>query len=230
VSQVSGEVWIDGPASGHVAATRGMELQPGATVATTKRGRVSLSNGLQSMVVGPATVVTIPAPEEGSQTILQRAGTVGYTVDRRDEQHFRVTTPYLAAVVKGTSFDVAIMNESAAVSVSSGMVAVKALSTGDMVDVAAGQSASVSATAGLDGSKAGTVVKGEPEGVTAGLLKPEEGVSAIIASEGSIATEPSLFDRLLGRDSWMKNPAVMGFLLLGALLALGYAYLRARIL
>ena len=143
VVQSSGEVWLGSPAAQHIALKRAAVLPDSGMVITGKTGRVALARGADTMVIGPNSVVAVPADQHGQTTILQQAGRAVFTVERRHAPHFTVETPFLAAVVKGTRFTVQVSSTGAGVILDRGLVGVKALATGETVDVAPGQYAIV---------------------------------------------------------------------------------------
>ena len=101
VVQSSGEVWL-GSASAHQIALRRTAVVPDSGVVITgNTGRVALARGADTMVIGPNSVIQLPADRHGQTTILERAGEAAFTVERRSVPHFTVETPFLAAVVKG---------------------------------------------------------------------------------------------------------------------------------
>ncbi len=145
IAQSSGPVWFGSEQTQLVSLGSTSDIPGGATVVTGDGGRVMLVRGEQTMLIGANAVVTVPDADEGGiTTILQRSGEVTFDVDRQKVQHFAVETPYLAAVVKGTSFKVSVDGFEAAVAVDRGLVAVSDLITGEQVDTAQGQRASVS--------------------------------------------------------------------------------------
>lgn len=85
----------------------------------------------------------------------QHFGDVTVDVERRNVQHFAVQTPYLAAVVKGTRFSVAVQNGGASVNVDRGAVQVRDTARELVVEVRQGQSASAGTEAQLNVSGEG---------------------------------------------------------------------------
>ncbi len=102
------------------------------------------------MAVAPKSLVKIPAQALPSNfsVLFQTHGTVSADVDKRRKRHFSIQTPYLAAVVKGTEFDVEIKRKQTRVSVTEGLVGVVDVDTGETVDVPAGSEVSTAAKAG----------------------------------------------------------------------------------
>jgi hypothetical protein len=157
IAQSTGPVWFGADQAQLVSLGANTDIPGGQTVVTGEGGRLMLVRGEQTMLIGANAVVTVPVEDQaGITTILQRAGEVTFDVDRQKVQHFAVETPYLAAVVKGTSFKVSVDGFAAAVSVDRGLVEVSDLVTGEKVDTAPGQRASVGGPgAKLDISGAG---------------------------------------------------------------------------
>jgi hypothetical protein len=163
----------------------------------TKNGRVLLVRNRESMVIGPNTVVTLPAGNDSrATTIILGAGQVEFDVEKRNVKHFAVETPVLAAVVKGTHFTVTIGQRSGKVQVSRGRVEVTNLKTGQMVDALAGQKAVVDGR-GLTISGYGElsdIVQGVPRAPLLGPLLGE--VTAGLGNAVNSAT--GLLGNLLG--------------------------------
>ncbi len=144
VSKVSGQAWTGAEGQDTEIAT-GMVVAAGVSIHTGPRGRVMLQRGTESMVIGPKSVVAVSdQPGAGlSTTVLEKAGTVSFDVEKQNVQHFSVETPMLAAVVKGTHFTVAVGRADGQVAVTRGTVQVTSLKTGQQTNVTAGQHASV---------------------------------------------------------------------------------------
>ncbi|MHA7873110.1 MAG: FecR domain-containing protein, partial [Hyphococcus sp.] len=129
VVEMTGVARAAQPMSGVQQISTGNALGAGAVVTTGMNGRVVLVRGEQQIVVGPSSRMSLPATEEPGKTrILQDLGTLLFKVDKRDKQHFRVETPIIAAVVKGTTFTVTAGPDAHAVHVAEGAVEVAALS------------------------------------------------------------------------------------------------------
>ena len=128
------------------ALVEGRVLEPGESMATAAEGNVVLTRGTSTITVGPNGRMEIPAGgDEGVRTrIVQAMGSLLFKVEKRASQHFEVETPYLAAVVKGTTFSVSVDGEASAVHVVDGAVEVKALATGQVGLIKPGYTAVVS--------------------------------------------------------------------------------------
>jgi hypothetical protein len=147
VSKSSGEVWIDAPGAQPVALSADAVLSPGASVRTGANGRVLLIRGAETIMVSPNSAVQIPAGKSGNggvTTILQRSGSLLLEVEKKNVRHFEVSTPYLAAVVKGTQFRVTVDEGGSRVEVLRGQVQVTDFKSGQRALVNPSQTAAVS--------------------------------------------------------------------------------------
>ena len=143
VVQTSGDVVIAVAGARPASLTPGASLPAGGVLATGKASRAMLVRGEEQIIVGPNATIAIPEGATDSQftTILQGAGVVEFTVEKRNVRHFAVETPHLAAVVKGTHFAVGVFATSSVVKVARGRVEVTEFATGQVVDVLPGQQA-----------------------------------------------------------------------------------------
>jgi len=156
VVKVTGSAWVSQPQLQKARLSSGSALRPGGTISTGSNGRALLIRGAERMLVGPNSMVGLPRVDVGAgrTVILERAGSVLFDVERRKVKHFAVQTPYLAAVVKGTQFTVDVGRGTSSVTVHRGLVEVSDRASGQVVDVPAGQSVSVSGDGGQPGIKA----------------------------------------------------------------------------
>ncbi|WP_187272595.1 FecR domain-containing protein [Methylobacterium sp. WL9] len=146
IAKASGEAWISGDTVRPASASDSTVLRAGDSIRTGRTGRVLLNRGAESILVTPNSAITLPGTgKAGISTVIQRAGTIALDVEQRNVQHFEVETPYLAAVVKGTRFRVALENGRAKVDVERGRVQVADFKTGESALVLPGQSARVGA-------------------------------------------------------------------------------------
>lgn len=192
VGRLSGDVWITSSETQPVVLTDDAVLEPGDTIHTSRNGRVLLVRGSETILVSANSVVGIPKeqPEqkqEGFSTIIQQAGSILLDVEKRNVQHFEVLTPYLAAVVKGTRFNVTVDNEGSHVEVIRGQVEVTDNKTGQYALINQDQTARVevhgSAGLALSGSGAlSPILQGAPQSSSvspiaipsAGFTAPDE--------------------------------------------------------
>jgi hypothetical protein len=169
VSRSSGEAWLTVSGAQPAALSEQASLRPGDGIRTGHNGRVLLTRGEETILVAPNSAISLPRETKDglSTTILQQAGSILLRVEKRNENHFSVETPYLAAVVKGTQFTITVTKTDSRVGVVSGKVEVSDFKSGQHAFVLPGQMAKVSTSGpgGLSLSGSGTlspVLPGEP--------------------------------------------------------------------
>ena len=142
---ITGAVRIASPGAAPATGRQGQTLPVGTTVTTAAGGRATLDNGDQHIVVGPNSRMTVQPEQGGFTRIAQDLGAAMFKVDKKQVPHFRVDTPLLAAIVKGTTFTVMVEGTSDTVSVAEGLVEVRANNQNGAVgsDVAAGATGTV---------------------------------------------------------------------------------------
>lgn len=134
---------------------RGEVLNTGDRIETGEDGNVVVKRGKQSILVAANSSFEIVATESSLLTrIYQSFGTLMFQVDKRPEKHFQVNTPYLHAVVKGTTFTVNVDEGGATVHVTDGLVEVSEPVANHRILVARGHTVSIGSS---DGS---TLIKG----------------------------------------------------------------------
>jgi hypothetical protein len=173
VSKSSGEVWLTATGTTQASLTQETTLKPGDTVRTGPNGRVLLMRGEETILISPNSVIGLPTEQKDglSTTILQQAGSILLDVEKRNVKHFEVETPYLAAVVKGTHFEVTVNASNTRVDVERGQVEVSDFKTGQIAQVMPGQAATSFAHGkpGLTLSGSGTfnpIEQGKPRATT----------------------------------------------------------------
>jgi hypothetical protein len=146
VTKVSGTVWIEAAGVQKVSLGSGSQLDGGDRIMTGLNGRVMLARGEETILVSPNSAIALPNSPSADlkTTILQQAGSILLSVEKRNVRHFEVQTPYLAAVVKGTRFAVTVSPQGATVNVTEGKVEVADFRSGQIALVLPGQSALVS--------------------------------------------------------------------------------------
>jgi len=148
VSEVNGDVRLT--ENGRTrAATRGALLVSGTTVTTSPGARAVIVRGEEFVIVSPRSQLRIPEASQargGLMQVLADWGTALFRIERRATPHFGVQTPYLAAVVKGTTFTVTVGESGASVQVTEGAVEVSTLDGGAMELVRPGMIVSVTAS------------------------------------------------------------------------------------
>lgn len=137
------------------------EIVPGTEIKVGVGGSVSLERNGDIVTLSPNSQMKIPNSQvaEGP-SILQKIGTLLYKIRKRDPRllhnvsdsqtnnPFKIDTPYLAAVIKGTVFSINVSQQGSALHVTEGLVEAISLSTGERGLVRPGQTARVSAVAG----------------------------------------------------------------------------------
>ncbi len=169
IAELSGRVEILRSGAQPIALTGGDSLRPGDVIATGPDSRAVLVRGSESIVVAPGSRMGLPATNDSGfgTLILQQLGTLLFKVDKQPQQHFEVKTPYLAAVVKGTTFTVSVDAREAAVHVVEGAVQV-ADGGGAMALLTPGQTARIATRAGArleveGGGRTGATGEGRTE-------------------------------------------------------------------
>src|SRR5215475_8982630 len=186
VKKSSGEVWMGSDSVQQASVKTDEVLKPGDTIRTGRNGRVLLVRGEESILIAPNSVVGISAEKkEGlSTTIKQQAGSIPLAVEKKNDKHFEVETPYLAAVGKGTQFRVTVNASGATVDVVRGQVEVADFKTGQIAQVMPGQHATAVAhgNAGLSLGGSGTlqpIQHGQPRASSIDRVPvPRNGLSA----------------------------------------------------
>ncbi|QDZ06862.1 hypothetical protein FPZ24_04700 [Sphingomonas panacisoli] len=124
VSEASGRV-VTRDASGDHPIARGSIIPAGATVVTGAGARAVLVRGDDFVTVSAASRVRVPDAKSPSMVqMFLEWGTGLFKVKHTDKPHFGVKTPYLAAVVKGTTFTVTVGQDGSSLQVLDGAVGV----------------------------------------------------------------------------------------------------------
>lgn len=148
VVQAIGDVQIAPPGATAIDARDAMPVPDGSTVSTGQTGRAVLLRGRETIVMSPSSIVTLPSgPNRDMSKVRQRTGTLLFKIGKKPEAHFEVDTPYLAAVVKGTTFTVKVSTAGATVHVLEGAVEVATTNRENVFLTRAGQISSVFAKA-----------------------------------------------------------------------------------
>ncbi len=125
LTEASGDVQLQQGPGGWTLIANSSALRAGSVLKTGSNGRAVITNNGDRIVVAPNSYLELPAGSAGdSAHVRQGAGTLLYDMVPRAADRFRVDTPYLAAVIKGTIFTVAVDQSGAAVHVVRGVVQV----------------------------------------------------------------------------------------------------------
>ncbi len=147
VSERSGPVTILRSGINKVAV-QGAEAAAGDVVATGANGRAVLVRGEDYLVVAPSSRLRIATPSQKNSLlqVLQDSGNVVYKIKHLLTPHFSVETPYLAAVVKGTTFSITVNDAGTAVQVVQGALEVQTVDGGAKELIRPGMIARIMAT------------------------------------------------------------------------------------
>lgn len=123
VTESRGDVVVR-TSAGSNDAQRGTQLSAGHQVVTGRNGTATIVRGQEFVTLRPNTRITI-APrqrERGVVQMIQDFGSALFNIGKQPDPHFGVDTPYLAAVVKGTTFSITVTEEGASMQVTEGAV------------------------------------------------------------------------------------------------------------
>lgn len=191
VSESKGAVTIIDSASERTA-TLGMIVPPGAAVQTGTKSSAVLVRGKEFVTLRQNSRVRIaPADRQRSIVqILQDYGSAMFNIGKQADPHFGVETPYLAAVVKGTTFIISVTDVAATLQVTEGAVEASTRDGGARELIRPGNIAMIAA-----GDNLRMVVEGETRRVIDSPARPAPPVSPeppVGAENGqSGAAEPS---------------------------------------
>ena len=143
IRNVSGEAQFIDQGQAPASAAVGIKVDSGDVIKTGATGHVVLARGDERITVSPSSEMGLPVENSGpfATQILQNLGTILLKVQKQPNQHFEVKTPFMAAVVKGTTFTVSVSDAGAAVHVVEGAVQVADLSGRQVQLVRPGQTA-----------------------------------------------------------------------------------------
>ena len=146
ISEASGRVVVR-DAGGDRPAGRGTAVAAGATLMTGPGARAVVVRGDDFVTVSANSRIRVPdaAQATGLFQMVSEWGTSVFKIRKQAKPHFAVQTPYLAAVVKGTTFSVTVGRAGASVQVTEGAVEVATGDGGARDLVRPGAVASVSA-------------------------------------------------------------------------------------
>lgn len=167
VARVEGDV-----RDGVDAVTAGDSLAPGTQVETGANGNLTLIRGRDRIDAGPESRFAVTGdPHSPPDGIMQSIGRMLFDMESRESRDFRVDTPLLAVVIKGTRYSVDVSADGVTVAVQEGTVQVTANRTGEVVLVGPGFTASASAASGA--------LEVRPSETDAGLNDPVNDVTDI---------------------------------------------------
>lgn len=129
IEELEGKVDVstDGNAS---SVEIGNALELPSRIVTGDDGRILLRQGLTGVDIAPESDVEIPEAAAHGQLIarmIQHRGSAFYDVETRPLEQLKLTveTPYLVAVVKGTQFNVTVVDDSTTISLFEGTLEIR---------------------------------------------------------------------------------------------------------
>ena len=191
ITDMSGRVNIVRTGAAPVSLTNGDQLRPGDMIETAADSTAILVRNGESIVIAPNSRMGLPSTNDSgfATLILQQFGTLLLKVEKQQQQHFEVKTPYLAAVVKGTTFTVSVDTAGASVHVVEGLVQV-ANKTGMSAFVRPGQTALVSSAPGADLSVKGAATN-NPTRQSQATQEQDDAAPGKSAAEPAAANVPA---------------------------------------
>jgi hypothetical protein len=172
--QAEGDVQIQPVGGGWSPVALSSVVRAGSVLRTGENGRAMLESDGDRIFVSPNSRLELPAGEpSGAAThVRQSLGTMLYDIFTRYDfatpaaERFRVDTPYLAAVIKGTVFTVTVGADGAAVRVIKGVVQVTSADGAHGAMVYPGETATVPPRADGDVTILGRQASATPDGGT----------------------------------------------------------------
>src|SRR5690606_14483805 len=111
-------------------------------IVTGDDGTLSLEQARTTISIAPNSEIEIPETAYDGQLIgrlVQWRGNVFYDVETREVERLRVETPYLVAVVKGTQFNVAVLDDTTTISLFEGRLEIRDPDGQNVIDLEAGE-------------------------------------------------------------------------------------------
>jgi len=130
-------------------APRSVELHDsfgaGQKITTAAGSTVSLVRNSEAFIISPNSEIEIPSDENTSTFTLffQTLGTVLFSAKKKNRHHFKVQTPFAAALVKGTTFAINVSASDYQIQVFEGSVELKGHNRKDSHIVNAGAQSQV---------------------------------------------------------------------------------------
>ena len=142
----------------------GMAVQDSSWISIGRRGRLLLrrdSDLIQFKSNSVASVSSAVINRTATTLVRQKFGTILFDIETRSNRRFRIETPFLSAVVKGTRFEIAVSRARAELHVERGAVETTDIANGLQVGVFAGQGLKVASTSTVPLIVTGPGVKAE---------------------------------------------------------------------
>jgi len=173
----------------------GAKIPNKAVIVTGARGRLLLKRNKESITFQPNSLASLTTSGffVRNTEIAAQYGSMLFDIETRNRPHTSVQTPFLAAVVKGTKFDVTVTRNKASVNVSRGLVEVTGFARGERAHVRPGQSVTVDPASGKGMRVVGVgpkdqVVSVPPTAASVPVLGPKTPASIASANAASMGT------------------------------------------
>jgi hypothetical protein len=156
---------------------------------TGPSSRAVVVRGKDFVTVAPSSRIRIPmaqTQEAGLFDVLQEWGNAIFQIEKKPNPHFGVRTPYLAAVVKGTTFSITVADEGASLQVTEGAVETSTMDGGARDLIRPGFVAVVAAS-----DRYRLTVQGRETKV---IDSPQRPATGEVSSEGPPVAGPALDD------------------------------------
>ena len=141
ISRLSGSVEITAKGKA-IAAQVGTKVASPFKVVTGADGSLRLEHTSAALDIGPNSVVILPKSSNSTlDKIEQQIGRVLYSVKPRKTRPLVVETPYLVSVVKGTTFSIAVENDTATIALLEGSLLISGNGVDEEVLLAPNQKA-----------------------------------------------------------------------------------------
>jgi hypothetical protein len=189
--------------------TRGALLSSGSVIATGAGARAVIVRGKEFVVVSQNSQLRVPLAAESRGGVMQMIADFGsalFRIEKKATPHFGVQSPYLAAVVKGTTFTVTVGPDGATVQVTEGSVEVSTLDGGAAELIRPGTVAMVGASdlyrLSVDDGQGARVVRSEsPPGTVTTKLGVTFGAPAVAGNGPAASAPPDAPDQRDGGSS-----------------------------
>ena len=127
VAKVQGDAILSKPGFSPTRVELHDSFGAGQKITTAATGTVSLVRNSEAFIISPNSEIEIPSDENTNTFTLffQTLGTVLFSVQKKNKHHFKVQTPFAAALVKGTTFAINVSTHDYQIQVFEGSVELK---------------------------------------------------------------------------------------------------------
>jgi hypothetical protein len=150
-------------------------IRPGSTVSTSSNSLLILASADDTIAASGRSRFTLPLVKQGTARVRQDTGRIQYEIKSTPDRRFEVQTPYMATVVKGTTFVISVSRKEAQVRVIEGRVWVVGCNGDLLAEMTAGQVGSIAAPPGaaFEGRKTSATDLEQSTGDSADGFEPD---------------------------------------------------------